>query len=340
MTPASRIETLDGIRALACILVFLGHAGWERIFPFIPGAEELGVRLFFSLSGFLMAYLYIVPEKQTRGKSCGKFWVNYAIRRVTRIYPAFICVLLIYWLANRLHFTFMPPDTLQGVLDHVALMRHSYIFWTIAIEMKFYLLFPFIVSALFLISRDPRFHIVALVIFWLAAALPDHLRIKVLLITHLSYFMAGIMAGYISRFKPVAAPFYAINALFIVCLLLLAIAAVHTLFINIFGFKPDVYRHGFIFSLLTGITVYTAAHAQGWVRWMLAHPILRFIGMISFSIYLTHFLIMRMTKKLLVFPPAAEFLLAAIFTILISWMLYRFVEKPGQALGKNLANRL
>ncbi len=47
------INSLDGLRGFACLLVVFAHAGRMGL-----GAGVMGVQMFFVLNGFLMAYLY------------------------------------------------------------------------------------------------------------------------------------------------------------------------------------------------------------------------------------------------------------------------------------------
>ena len=56
-----RIHTLTGLRGIAALLVFISHCGAQSILPSFlgKGFGQIGVMLFFVLSGFLMTHLYI-----------------------------------------------------------------------------------------------------------------------------------------------------------------------------------------------------------------------------------------------------------------------------------------
>lgn len=59
MQQEQRIDSLTGIRGLAALLVVYAHLTEEKFFTdthLFPG--EMGVMVFFTLSGFLMAFLY------------------------------------------------------------------------------------------------------------------------------------------------------------------------------------------------------------------------------------------------------------------------------------------
>src|SRR5690349_21179032 len=85
-----RIPSLDGFRALAISLVFLGHTAGTR--HFLTNAEvgrvgdvgNLGVRLFFVISGFLITRLLLVEAASYNRISLKAFYM----RRVLRIFPA------------------------------------------------------------------------------------------------------------------------------------------------------------------------------------------------------------------------------------------------------------
>src|SRR5271155_4709859 len=71
----SSIPALDGLRGFACLLVLFSHAGWAGLCPRLPIAGHLGVMVFFTLSGFLMAYLYMP------GRLSMRYWLAFLLRR-------------------------------------------------------------------------------------------------------------------------------------------------------------------------------------------------------------------------------------------------------------------
>jgi peptidoglycan/LPS O-acetylase OafA/YrhL len=81
---------------------------------------------------------------------------------------------------------------------------------------------------------------------------------------------------------------------------------------------------------------------------LLVNPVTTLIGKISFSMYLVHFAVLRLKDVLFPgdFPlkgdagTAVAFFLIAGSTILISYLTYQVIEKPGIQLGAALINRL
>lgn len=142
------VPSLDGLRAVSFLFVFAAHAGLER---FVPGG--FGVTVFFFLSGYLITSLLRSEHARTGAINLRHFW----LRRALRILPPFYLVLVA---AIAAALVFDPPGTLSrsGVaaqLLHVSnywIIAHGYgglpngtgVYWSLAVEEHFYLLFPWL----------------------------------------------------------------------------------------------------------------------------------------------------------------------------------------------------
>jgi peptidoglycan/LPS O-acetylase OafA/YrhL len=82
---AFQIPSLDGLRAVSFFIVFMGHATTIKL---IPG--ELGLTVFFFLSGYLITTLLRLEVDQTGGINFRDFY----LRRVLRIFPPFYMTIL------------------------------------------------------------------------------------------------------------------------------------------------------------------------------------------------------------------------------------------------------
>lgn len=157
----NRIRVLDGLRALAITLVLLRHsvrAFWpDMTQPFMPIAGTdlgylfingwIGVDLFFVLSGFLITN-QLLPRP---GHEHGMDVLTYARHRIFRIVPVYYCVLLATCIGLFPYFPY--PKTYDDIdfriFYHLLFMQDYWpsdinvVFWTLAIEIKFYLLAPF-----------------------------------------------------------------------------------------------------------------------------------------------------------------------------------------------------
>ena len=86
-----RIPSLDGARAISISLVIASHAMWKGAAPHILGFDygNLGVRIFFVISGFIITRLLIQERERIGRISIAQFY----LRRAFRILPAaYVCI--------------------------------------------------------------------------------------------------------------------------------------------------------------------------------------------------------------------------------------------------------
>lgn len=139
------IPSLDGLRAVSIAIVFVSHAGFSSV----PGG--LGVSIFFVISGFLITTLLRVEGDDTGRISLREFY----LRRVFRILPVFYVVLLLGLLATRIGLGDgrVDADATASQFLHwynffaithsgYAIVPGTGIYWSLAIEEHFYLVFP------------------------------------------------------------------------------------------------------------------------------------------------------------------------------------------------------
>ena len=149
---AGRDGALDGLRGIACLLVYVHHLGlalgrWPLT---IPG--YVGVDLFFVLSGYLMFGPIVAALAEGRREVIP--WRRYAIRRFSRIYPPYLVALLIFSAFRHAEGAKGPGDLslishtlmLFNYTDRAEFFRINIAFWTLAIEAQFYLVLPLAVA--------------------------------------------------------------------------------------------------------------------------------------------------------------------------------------------------
>jgi peptidoglycan/LPS O-acetylase OafA/YrhL len=146
LVSARRIPSLDGLRAVSITLVILSHlVKWKHASLAVLGSYgDLGVNVFFVLSGFLITDILLREHQHTATIGLREFY----IRRAYRIFPAafvFLAfVIAIYWHQMRWYH-------IAAALLYVASMDISrpWIFghlWSLSIEEQFYLLWPFVLK--------------------------------------------------------------------------------------------------------------------------------------------------------------------------------------------------
>jgi peptidoglycan/LPS O-acetylase OafA/YrhL len=142
------IPALDGLRALAFIIVFLGHAGLER---YVPGG--FGVTVFFFLSGYLITTLLRIESQKTGTISLKNFY----IRRCRRILPPMYITLGLAYILGYVGFletqgtlngalaaVFYYANYLDLIYNKTFLPSGMGLVWSLMIEEHFYFIFPLI----------------------------------------------------------------------------------------------------------------------------------------------------------------------------------------------------
>lgn len=145
-----RIRGLDGIRALAIILVLLSHA-----VPMNMQAGGAGVDIFFALSGWLITGVLLAQRDRPKNR-LKVFYLN----RLVRLYPALLTAAIGFFVIAQAIWTFNPPLGLVPISalgETIASVTYTYPFytifgpkmvwgqmWTLSVEWYFYLLFPVI----------------------------------------------------------------------------------------------------------------------------------------------------------------------------------------------------
>lgn len=195
-----RLNTLRGIAALIVVVSHYSHGG--QIFSgFLgAGAGQLGVMLFFVLSGFLMAHLYL-GETPTR-----RNLLNFAVARVARVVPLFVVVVLASYLARRFGGEIESSiayriDSVEMLVSHVLFLHGVDLLWTIPPEIQFYLLFG--VAWALKPRFGPMLYVVAAITYLVVFFLGFHLKsgtingivITPFIVMAIPYFMVGVIFG-------------------------------------------------------------------------------------------------------------------------------------------------
>jgi peptidoglycan/LPS O-acetylase OafA/YrhL len=136
-----RIPSLDGLRAISISLVVVGHWAELRYHSDVAGAfANLGVRIFFIISGYLITSLLLNEQSKSGTIRLRDFYV----RRAYRILPASIAfmlpVFIIFW--RELSWYHMASAALYLAnfdFTHPWFLGHL---WSLSVEEQFYLLWP------------------------------------------------------------------------------------------------------------------------------------------------------------------------------------------------------
>jgi peptidoglycan/LPS O-acetylase OafA/YrhL len=352
-----RFDSLDGLRALACLAVLCHHcyiwagryqwpvvelSGQPLSLSRLLSYGYLGVEIFFVLSGFCLAY----PLLCRAGEPID--WRRYFASRARRILPPYWAALLLFAGMSALItglqvMPFAASDALQtpqtkhlilGVLLTSVVYNSS--FWTLCLEARWYLALPLLIR-LHARLRMPGVLavcvIVSLLFMELGHRLPGRLQFLIgPLPLFLPLFGLGIaLAEIASRTGH--------SGLAAACVryrrwgLLLAVALVGC-------FTPAEPDLGFHYSRivpagLLGFFLVLMALYDPLVRRWLSYPPLVALGGFSYSLYLIHLPFIHLTyavTKTKPFPDAIQFLIyqgiVLPVCVLLGYLFYRVAEKP------------
>ncbi|MEO9117055.1 MAG: acyltransferase, partial [Gemmatimonadaceae bacterium] len=169
MSRQKHLPALDGLRAVAVFIVIAYHADITKGIP-----ADLGVTLFFVLSGFLITWLLLREFDESGTISIRRFYV----RRTLRIFPAYYVFAVISfaldtvlgkrWTIGLITVTFTYlVNYYNALFGHpTTSVAHA---WSLAVEEQFYLLWPLVCLALLKRSRATATTAVACMVLLVAA---------------------------------------------------------------------------------------------------------------------------------------------------------------------------
>ena len=319
-----RILPLDGVRAVAFLIIFLRH-GFE-----IP-LLWAGVDIFFVLSGFLITSLLM----EARGKPDA--WGHFYERRALRILPPLILTLILatylfqlHWGKNILWYALFAMNFAE--VFHRGAPGLG-ILWSLAVEEQFYLFWP-IVALRFAPRTVMKVAIVLMVLAPVARGiatpfLPGHWAIYYLMPFRMDLLASGALMAVLWRERGFGAAWarWGLGLMFggVVVFAVLA-KSVHgfraldnTVVFNVFGYS-------LICCIAAGLIAFTLGSNKGWwVTVMAAKPV-RWIGLISYTAYLVHAGAIGLITPFS--SHAGNVALAFLVTIAYAWASWQLMEKP------------
>jgi peptidoglycan/LPS O-acetylase OafA/YrhL len=323
---SSHLPALDGLRAVAAFLVILYHFEIGRK---VGHWGNLGVEMFFTLSGFLITWLLLREQERQGAINLRQFYV----RRSLRIWPAFyiyglLCLgllllngLEIRW-AGFLAAFFYVSNIYEALgYPHQRFLGHT---WSLAVEEQFYLLWPLM---LLLCRRNTTYltYVLSAIIgsvwgyrAWLVLTLgasSDYLYAA----PHMRWdqLMTGCLLAVLLKREACPELWRGLcsrSLLPVVTLILLGTSA----YLQVISDYTYIYLIGFaIDPLLTTILIVQLIRLHTRVPWRwLNWRSVQYLGHISYSLYLSHVLLMP----------------AAVHTVLdgyLRWWQLEFVVKLG-----------
>ncbi len=369
------LTALDGVRGLLALWVYLGHvANSVGFHNYLLAAHALAVDFFMIMSGFLMVHTWKanINNKQLSRNTVLQFYVA----RFFRIAPLYYFLLLVCYLwlptLSLMHaaaLTAVPPPWAVNLIGYAPsigwnfdslrwLSFHlSFAFgvvpdmvsstplpdWSLSLEMQFYLVFPLL---LLLFTRLPIIFL-AVGAATLAIASPlwfghyleagslAHFGQPSLLLYRLNAFVAGMLIAYfIKRLRQPCRQGLDQQLLYLIICMAVCIFPLS---------KPVILG----FCCLTLLITWRIPFAST----LLSAKWLRKLGDISYSVYLSHLLIVIPVIYWLVqqqdfmgLTTSSRFIIATLVTapvvLLVSYLLFNVIERPGIVLGRRILKNI
>lgn len=355
---AFNLSQLDGLRAIAILLVLVHHAwnytGTSNVGKAMTKLFDIGwvgVEIFFVLSGFLICTVLL----QLRNEE--NYFKKFYFRRIFRIFPLYYACLFALFVAALLIQSRGAelPASLQGV-DRIwanalyvtnlmmAFNGFDWAFfrptWTLALEEQFYLIFPFFVA--YMSATRLRSVLILVVV------LTPVLKLVLLAWTN-SYDLIAMFP--LCRFDGFSAG--AIVALLVwnkeeIKLIVIKTIAISSLFISAY-FLFFSYRSEITFIAVAYTSIYLLIGTLIYVlcRWVprslsfLSNGFLVKIGQLSYSLYLLHMFVRGAFDFAWKVDPTSiadafiRLFIICILSLIASWFSYKFFEQPIRKYGYN-----
>jgi peptidoglycan/LPS O-acetylase OafA/YrhL len=345
---ASYIPYLDGLRAVSIILVMAAHFGFGNLVP-----AGFGVTIFFFISGFLITRLLFSEERKSKTNtiSIRAFY----IRRVFRILPALTASILGVVLAYATMGVSIPTvEILSSFFFFQNYLINAYhaaghnpvlplnCLWSLAVEEHFYIFWPFLFSLLSKNIRRFTFIVASVLVItllwrvlWIYVLKGDPLYCYYATDTRVDSILYGSLMSILCLDKTVGQKLLKACSKWLYAGLGLLVAS--------FLIKDEGIRQSLRYSL-QGVGLFLVfsgllfSHKYGFIKALLENNLSRFIGKISYSLYLWHFALYHILGKL--FPTLQSLTLAGLATVAsfaIASLSYYLIEGPFITLRKKLA---
>ncbi|EPK7571290.1 acyltransferase family protein [Klebsiella michiganensis] len=360
---------LDGLRGYASLWVVLGHICnlTECNIPIIS-SPSIGVDVFILLSGYLMAKNYAERqhvEPWTSFKTVTSFWV----RRFFRIAPLFYVLLIVaillgnvfgdfreaignVWLSTQTDADKYGDSSVANFFAHISFAfgflpyysaRTTIPDWSIGLEMQYYAIFPVIMLFIMwfgFIKTSISLMIICVISSLLAPDYFSEFTRPSMIVFKLPLFISGMLIYKAAAEKKFL---YSLVAL---------LAPVSALAI---GYLITPLRMAIEIFIVLGMATLLFPHKNGSLLKIISDSLKsflsvgfsRFLGEVSYSVYLLHLMIVLPTIGMLIeypefisFHPMIRFLIAAAISIPITYILsiylYKHVEVKGIAIGRKV----
>jgi len=353
---------IDGLRAIAVISVIAYHLG-GNLLP----SGFLGVDIFFVISGYVITQSLL----QNIDKKLGNFLLSFYAKRIKRLLPALITVVLvaaisISLVANRDYiymtdgtglrallgisniFLYQQSVDYWGGVAQLNLLMHT---WSLGVEEQFYFLFPiilwFIFSKKLIKNVDPKYVAIGIfiVLFLTTAMIYWHTSISSPKATfYLAPFrlwelLAGVIIYLFTDIKEAYEEHGKNNKKFFNNLIQLTLVSLMICALNITDEQLSIAARTLLVVILFSCLILSFNHDSK-IRSIFSSAPLVYIGKISYSLYLWHWIIISLTKWIFETKELgiSGISIQILVIFIISVMSYEFIENKIRYKRFNTSN--
>jgi len=305
---------LDGLRAIAVTLTVLAHTGN------FSNYSKYGVDVFFVLSGWFISEVFLDKKLSVK---------DFLVNRFARLYPL---VILYSIVAVMFSLRFRTPGAWEGSIASLLMVKNFQIsdslfghFWSLSGEFQFYILIAIMVTVL---GHSKIYILIAPVLLFMLINI--YIQDTLISSDSSSFFdynlilgrpceiWLGVFAYFLCHRKNLKHTHFLVFCFFVT--LLLFILSSHPLWIAL----------GTFFTIC-----YLNFNQSGFVVRFLGISIMRTMGMLSYSIYIWHLLIVNIYEVTYIHfyrrspeIPLISFLLVLVVSIFVAYFSYKNFEMP------------
>ena len=343
---SGKIPSLDGVRAVSFLIVFVAHAGLDKI---IPG--RLGVNIFFLLSGYLITLLLIREQTKTGSISLSHFYQRRALRIFPPFYAIFGVTFLLLWLTHDLAGVtpggiFSQLFYYENYYHHAGIIPELGPLWSLAVEEHFYIFFPPLMILLIARIGDYRgiakalLTLCGLILIWrccVVAFMPNGMNwARDASDTRADSILFGCVLACLQQttfceriFHRRRLEKYIVPACLATLLLTLVV-------------RNQVFRETIRYTLqalaIGPLLYYVVRYPQTRVGVLLNNRVLSYIGVLSYSLYLWHAVALLQVKRLF-HGSVTSAVIAFIVTIALGVLTRILIERPTEKLRSKLRSK-
>ncbi|KUI22881.1 acyltransferase [Mycobacterium sp. GA-1285] len=356
-----RVPALTGIRAIAALLVMATHAAYgtgaynRGYLGLVFARMEIGVAIFFVLSGFLLFNGWVQAAATGTAPPPAR---RYARNRLRRIMPAYVVtVLLAYTLYEFRAIEPNPGHTWLGLVRNLTLTQiysPNYVtaymhqgltqMWSLAVEVAFYAVLPVLAYLLLVVlcRRQWRPGVLLAALAMLGALSPLWLVVihttdwlpngaGLWLPHYLVWFIGGMTLSVLARtgfrcYGLIALPL-AVAAYLVVSTPIAGRIDTPTLDLG-----QDIVKVMFYAAIATLVVAPLALGDTGWYAGLLSSRPMVWLGEISYEIFLLHVIVMEIAMvsvlqwRVYTGSVVVLFVVTLILTIPVAWLLHRLTR--------------